>query len=265
MFKAALIPIWIGKNGPVGLCKLSDRPVLIEVDALGAALYGQMVKLTQSSAAVLADDPILLRPDIRVRVSFRFADVEYTLSGLTLTNEDDDNIVFEFDYVTRRQMAIFAGHLKDAGLLQEGDQAAQPAPEEPQAPVKAAKPKHTKAEQRQVRRERPPAGIERRVHRRHELEATVTLVVVDRGIVIKCLLLEISMSGCRLFMDVPVKIPEDTYVEVDFVGRGYPFRMAAKVKVKTDEHVLGLRFEKMTPRIKERLMDLMEELKAKHP
>ena len=260
MFKAALIPIWIEKNCPASLKKLAARPVLIEVEALGATLSGQMIKLMQCGARVLPDEPILLRANMRVKVSFRVANTEYALSGITQANDLDDTIRFEFDCVTRRQMAILSEYLKEAGLLQAGE-ATTPAPEEPTEKEKSeAKAKLTKAELRRVRREPPPGGIERRVHDRHELEAIATLMIVDKGIVIKCLLLEISLSGCRVFTDFPSHIEQDTPVEVDFVGRGYPLRIAATVKVKTDEYVLGLHFERMSSRSQERLRSLLHEL-----
>ncbi len=265
MLKPALIPIWIEEDGPAGLYKGAERPVLIEVEALGAALYGQMVKLTTFSIQVMPDEPILICPNVRVRASFRFADVEYTLSGLTVENDIAKGILFDFDFVTRRRMVTLASSLKDAGLMQDGGRPPKPDPEEQETTGQKVKPKPAKELLRRVRHEPPPGGIERRVHYRHELEAVVTLVVVNKGIVMRCLLLEISFSGCRVYSDVPIRILEDTHVEVDFIGQGYPFRMAARVRVKTDEHLLGLEFEKMNARTRDRLVDLLEELIGKCP
>jgi hypothetical protein len=265
MYKESLIPLWTDTDGPAALDKLARRPVLMEVEALDATFRGEMIHLSPATARVLPDEPILLRPNLRVRAIFQFSGVEYTLVGVTMVNDHDESIIFEFDWVTRRQMVELSAHLKDAGLLQAAELAAQLTPEDPESPAPGAKPRPTKAELRRVRREKPPGGIERRVHYRHEMEAMATLSVVDMGIAIRCLLLEISLSGCRLFMDSPTQIQEDTQVEVDFVGLGYPLRIAANVKVKTDHHVLGLRFHTMSARTSDRLARLLNELREKCP
>jgi hypothetical protein len=208
---------------------------------------------------VLPNEAFLVRANVSVTLRFRVADVEYTLSGSTAANDVNDDIVVNFDSVTRKRMAALGEHLNDRGLL-EACKTAAIAPQEPPRPESAAKPRPTKDELRRVRREKPPGGIERRVHHRHELEAVATLLIVNKGTVIKCLLLEISRSGCRVFSDAPFRIESETPVEVDFIGNGYPLRISAKVKVKTDEYVLGLEFQHMSSRTVERLLDLLVEL-----
>jgi hypothetical protein len=143
MLKMALIPIWIDKKSHASLEKMAERPVLIEVATLGTAFYGSMIRLTPDGARVLPDEPFLLRAKVNVKVMFRIANTEYTLSGITTANDLDDCILFDFDSVTRKHIAILSGEWKDAGWLQTG-QMPIPAPGHKQKP--AVKPAPDKAE-----------------------------------------------------------------------------------------------------------------------
>jgi len=247
MFTAeALVPIWIEPTSGTGSTKTSNRPILIVVETLGVTLRGQLLHLTESKARVVPDEAFLMCSNVRVTLRFRSKDVVYNLSGLTLASDVDDSFWLVFDAVTRQQIVIFVGGTS-----------------KPQEVPEAAPPqqiRRSKAEQRVMRREPPPDGIERRGQTRHELEATATLVVLDQGRTFKCLLIEISLSGCRLFNEIPLTLDHDMLVEVEFTGRGYPFRLAAKTRLKADEHLIGLEFMNASPRTLVRLKDLVTEL-----
>jgi len=246
MFTAdALVPIWSEPTSGTGATQTSNRPILIVVETLGATLRGQLLHLTESKAHVLPGEAFLMYSNVRVTLRFRSKDVVYNLSGLTLASDVDDSFWLVFDAVTRQQIVLFVGGAPEAEKV-------------PQAPPLQTQ--RSKAEQRIVRREPPPDGIERRGQTRHELEATATLVVLEKGRTFKCLLIEISLSGCRLFNEVPLTLERDTLVEVEFTGRGYPFRLAAKIRVKSDEHLVGLEFINASPRTLDRLKDLVTEL-----
>jgi len=241
----ALVPIWIESDDGTDQTQTSGRPILIVVEALGATLRGQLLQLTESKAQVLPNEPFLMSNNVRVTLRFRRKDTVYTLSGVTEASEQGDSFHVAFDAVTREKISIFVGKPKE-------DPAESAAPPPP--------PKRSKEEQRKVRREKPPDGVERRVHARHELGASANLMVLARGGVIKCLVLELSLSGCRLFNEIPLSLEHDTAVEVEFTGHGYPFRLAAKVRVKADEHLIGLEFMNASKRTLDRLQDLVAEL-----
>jgi hypothetical protein len=261
-----LVPIWIGEDGARVAGKLSHRPVLLLVETLGAVMHGEMLGLSLSQARVLPSEPILLWNNVRVKVRFRFADVLYSLSGTTSASHPDLSFSFVFDLVTREQIAILSSKLTDSGLLQAGELDKKTGPPttalEPETkPQPPTKPKRIKFSR--VRHDPPPAGIERRVHERHELEAGAMLVILDKGVSFKCMLLEVSLGGCRLYTGVPITYPEGTNVEVEFTGLGYPFRLAARIKVKAETDAIGLEFQQMSFRIKDRLSDMIHELAEK--
>jgi hypothetical protein len=230
-----------------------ERPVQIQFEALGTTMRGQMLHLTATTARIEPDRQCVLFNKTRTTVRFRFEDLVYTLGGMAISCECDDSITLHFDDVTKKDMTL----MRSLGLVPSDPTHAHVA-HEPLVPHK-----RTKAEQRRVRREHPPNGVERRIQTRHELEAPVKVVVMEHGHVWNCTLLEISKTGCRLFSDTPFEIPPEAKVEVEFVGLGYPFRLVADIKVKKDEHILGLHFQAMSSRCKDRLIDLTSELAEK--
>lgn len=241
----ALVPLWTESSNETGQGKTLNRPILIVVETLGATLRGQLLDLTESRARVRTNDPFLMCSNVRVTLRFRFNDVVYSLSGLTQAIDKDDSFYLIFDAVTRQKILIFVGS-PDAGKTAS----AEPGPPR----------KRTKEEQRIVRRDPPPHGIERRRHPRHILDVEAGLSLIQQGTILKCRILEVSTSGCRLFNEVPLVVAENTLVEVEFLGLGYPFRLAARTRVKTDEHLIGLEFLSGSTRTLERLRELISEL-----
>jgi hypothetical protein len=247
-----LIPLWTKKGQSSSFGWKSERPVLVAVEALGAVIHGQMIQLNATSARIMLDEPCLLCNKVRTNVRFRSEDMVYFLSGKAMSSECDESITLEFDDVTRKDMAM----LRALGIAS----AAHRTPEEHKPSAPPVKRKRTKEEQRRVLYLPPPNGIERRMDRRHELEVNANLMIVDKGITLRCTLLEVSVSGCRLFSEAPFNLPPDVRVEVDFIGLGHPFRLAAELKLKEDQHLVGLRFAPMSCRCNERLLELVGDL-----
>jgi len=242
-----LVPLWTDENTPAALGALPDRPVLIVLEALGVVLHGQMLELRPTYARVLPREPFLMCGNVRVRVRFRFKDVVYSLSGRSFASDREVGFGIEISSVTRQNIPIYSGPV-EASL--------------PSALTGnfEGKTKRSKEAQRRVLHQGPPGGKERRICARHEIEAMASLVVLDRGRIFKCLVLEVSLSGCRLFGESPIHLEQDTPVEVEFTGRGYPLRLRANVKPKSDEHVVGLEFTQASERVIESLNDLISEL-----
>jgi hypothetical protein len=254
MIKAdVLVPLWPEKSGAMDMEWKSERPVLIAIESLGTRVLGKMLEMSPTRAQVLPDVPLLLFNKTRANVSFRVAEIAYSLSGVAITSECDESFLFEFDEVTRsdtvlqRSLGVTAAHLYE---FDDG----------PPLALSLDKRKRTSAEQRYVLDQPPPDGVERRVDRRQELETHASLLVLQRRQILKCTLIEVSASGCRLYSEVPFHLGKDARVEVEFVGLGQPFRLAAEIKPKDEEHLVGLRFTYMSSRCKERLLELLGDL-----
>jgi len=260
----ALIPIWVRNSGISALDKMAERPVLIGVKSLGKVMHGQMLQMTMSGATILPDDSFLIWKSVHVKVSFRFADIVYHLSGMTMLSEPDLSFRFEFDGVTRKSVVILGKKLGDAGLLDAADAeqmyAAKDALANEPEDGSAAKAKKGPLTARLVRHEQPPGGRERRVDHRYDIDANAKLAVINSSFNLECLVLELSLGGCRVYTGSPNNVEHDTQVEVQFVERGYPLRLPARIQVKSGPHILGLRFSEMSERMKERLKNLICEV-----
>jgi hypothetical protein len=242
----ALVPIWTEPGDRAYQDETSDRPVLIVVETLGASIRGQLMDLAPTKALVLPTDPFLVCSHVRVTLRFRSRDVVYTLTGLTEPSETDASFYLIFDAVTRMKVEAFV------------ESAAKSLRETPPAAPK----RRSKEEQRVVRQVAPPSGSERRAHPRLRLQANAGMTVLATGIVLRCHVLEVSIGGCRLFSESQIVVEQDELVEVEFAGRGYPLRLAAKTRLKPDQNVIGLEFVNASARTRVRLQELIAELEA---
>jgi hypothetical protein len=259
----ALVPIWVENTGISALEKMAQRPVLIELDSLGKTMRGQMMQLTMSGAVVLPNEQFLIWNSLHVKVSFRFNDVVYNLTGLTFMSEKDLRFRFEFDNVTRKSFIILSKNLGEAGLLDAADVEqilAAKSADKQASEADSASLKKSRLHARLVRHEPPPGGKERRIHHRYDIEANAKLAVVNSDCNLECTVLELSLGGCRVHTELPSTIELGTQVEVQFVSCGYPLRMPAKIQGKHGDHILGLKYLEMSTRIRERLKSLIWEV-----
>jgi hypothetical protein len=243
---------------------MAQRPVLIEVESVGKVIRGQMLRLTMTGATVVPDDPFLIWMSVPVKVSFRYGDVVYALTGMSMASEADLSFSFKFDSVTRKSLMILSKNLGEAGLLDAEDVQQMFAAKVAEEAQTEGKPESAavkcKISARLVRHEKPPGGRERRVHHRYDIEVDAKLAIINSDSNLNCSVLEMSLGGCRLYTEDPNSIKLDTPVEVQFVECGYPLRLPASIQVKVGDHILGLRFLEMSGRMKERLNNLIWEI-----
>ena len=251
-----LVPLWPDKVGMPGMEWMSEHPVLITIESVGAVVRGQLLSMNTTRAVLVPDEPLFLCNKTRTVVRFRYSNTVYTLGGMAISSDEDASFLFAFDEVTRRQIALF----KALGI----DTSQVKLPDGTLAAVKQyVRPKRSPEQQREIMHMAPPGGVERRSSPRHPLEASARMLVISREMMLRCTILEISLSGCRLYSESPFRLDEGDIVEVEFVGKGYPFRLAAEVRLKEEEHLAGLLFTSMSCRCQQRLEELISELASR--
>jgi len=235
------------------------RPVHVDVEPLGIASRGELISLSTTGARVALDATVLILSPASLTIAFQVKGTVYLLSGATQRSNRDGSISFAFDFVTRQRVAALAGQLAEAGVL---DPASVPAPAETDvaAPGPSGKQAELLRELRRVRHEPPPGGIERRMQTRYDMGVQAALAVLQTGNVLDGELLEISLTGCRVFTDEPNRNAVRTPVEVQFVGCGFPLRLGGEIQINRAQHAAGLLFHDIRPRIRERLNLLLDEL-----
>jgi len=250
---SALVPRW-GPEGISSGASEGDRPVLIALEPLGASLRGRILSMSSTHAEIRPEDSCFLFSKVSAQVRFRCSDTLYTLTGSAVSCEARRTIVLDFDKATRANIAM----MRNLGMAPAGETGkAYPCEK------KTETSKRTKEEQKKVMHIPPPDGVERRLEPRFDLDSDASLHILNTGHVMPCALLEISRSGCRLFSETPFELESETRVEVEFTGNGYPFRIGAMIRPKSDEHITGLQFVELSPRRRAQLDDLVNELRVR--
>jgi hypothetical protein len=257
--KRKLVPLWIGATDNPVLARMARRPVLIAIDELGIILGGQARQMTAVHACVLPLSLLLLRKSVYVEIMFRYENTVYSLSGRSSSTFLDNSFWFEFDTVARKTMDLLGGRLLSAGLLDNELESAHVAAMFPVL-SEPREMEEKKLEHPVVRRRLWPKGRERRVHRRFDIEAAVRLTVVQKGHLLECEMVNLSLSGCRLRFAAACDLECGSFVEMQFIGNGLPLRLAAIIQVRIDAHTVGMRFVRTSARMLDRLEDLIAEI-----
>lgn len=245
----------------------AERPVMIHVDALDASLRGQVVELGRNHAVVRPDSFFYLCKSQYAEISFCYGETAYTLAGQMSSSDADQTLRIEFDMVARRALQMLAPAL---GNLWRSDPGRRPALtevevdesvalEEESSAQAAVLPEVKKAAQKIIRHGQPPDGVERRQSRRYKTSTPTRITLVGLGEVRDCLMLDLSLGGCKLSFDHACGIMAGSRVEVQFLEHGLPLRLAATVQVCTEDDVLGLQFVSVSMRMQERLQGLIQE------
>lgn len=103
-------------------------------------------------------------------------------------------------------------------------------------------------------------GRERRAQARHAVETNATILFIDVRAQIAGRTLDLSMSGCRIRADARFPVGIYRRVEMQFKLDGLPFRLAGVVQSLHDKFTIGIRFLDMSPRKRDQLAQLMEEI-----
>ncbi len=108
----------------------------------------------------------------------------------------------------------------------------------------------------------PASKRERRQEVRHAVDTRATVFLIDVRAQISGRILDLSMSGCRIRTDERFPVGIYRRVETEFKADGLPFRLAGVVQALHDRFTVGIRFLDLSPRKREQLAQLMEEIAA---
>jgi hypothetical protein len=209
-------------------------------------------------------EPILVWGKLLVEVQLVDGQIQFTLTGETRGDRGGKNFGVEFDGATVEKLAELK-HLFPSNGLEEHDTgaAANSTSESPNATAGQAVGKRPRisALAGLVRHEKPPGGIERRVHSRYVLEELSKMLLLASGELMAGYVLEISQSGCRIYLDKPYDKKAGEDIEVSFYVHGVPLRLAGKVHAQIDRQIVGVRFTVISPRTRQRFGDLLNEIR----
>jgi len=261
------IPEWVGCGNPSDHVLHSERPVLLEVVGGLAGVHTRLLQLNHNTARLRVVDPLLLLPRVAIEVHFRWAGANCVLAGQTDAAAEDGAAILRLDEASRRWLeqqykVLLAEGLMDAEpeqdwttMLWKGMERAEPTGDgnRREAPVRMI----PRSQLTRVEHKDPPMDQERRDHPRREVRLEAELSFVNTKVVMVCLLLEISQSGCRVYTEEKMAFGEGAAVEVRFNYDGQPYRLPAHIQVKAHDQLAGLEFDALSERIEQRLQALL--------
>ncbi len=103
---------------------------------------------------------------------------------------------------------------------------------------------------------------ERRSHPRFSVDTRAIVYFIDVGAQISGHILDVSMGGCRIRTGDRFPVGIYRRVETEFNVDGLPFRLGGVVQAVHDRFTVGIRFLDLSPRKREQLAQLMEEIAA---
>jgi chemotaxis protein histidine kinase CheA len=122
-------------------------------------------------------------------------------------------------------------------------------------PVEMPKPAETKPPAK-------PAARERRAQSRHEVDTSAVIFLINIGSQLHGRIRDLSAGGCRIRTDERFPVGIYTRVETEFRVDGLPFRLGGVIQAIHDRErlLVGIRFLDMSPRKREQLEQLIEEV-----
>ena len=233
----------------------------------GAPVHGRLFELSLDGCRVRADRPLLFTTPVGVEIGFNINRIAFRLAGTMQWIDAHQTAGIEFgSMVPRRREALLEvlAELAEEESKEAAEKATPPEPEQneqslPQTNSNVLSITAAAAESHPAGDAR--SGVrERRAQKRHAVDTSGTIYLIDVRAQVAGRILDISMSGCRI--RTAERFPVGIYrrVETEFRVDGLPFRLAGVVQSLHDKFNVGIRFLDMSPRKQEQLAQLMQEI-----
>jgi hypothetical protein len=105
-----------------------------------------------------------------------------------------------------------------------------------------------------------PSRRDRRSAPRCEIDNSAVIFLVKIGSKLAGQILDLSLGGCRIRTAQRFPVGIYTRVEIEFQVQGLPLRLGGVIQAIYDRHVVGIRFLDVSPRKREQIAELIEEI-----
>ena len=109
--------------------------------------------------------------------------------------------------------------------------------------------------------EKSQSQSDRRSDPRYAVDTHATVLFIDVAARIGGRVLDLSMSGCRIRTDQRFPVGIYRRIEIEFSVDGLAFRLGGVIQSLHDKFTVGIRFLDLSPRKRDQLTLLMEEIK----
>jgi len=107
----------------------------------------------------------------------------------------------------------------------------------------------------------PGSARQRIVQRRHAVDTTAIIRLIDLAADLPGQIVDISLGGCRIRTERRFPLGIFRRVEVEFRIEGLPFRLGGVTQTIHDPFNVGIRFLDLSDRKREQLRQLIEEIR----
>lgn len=269
----------------------------------GRLVHGRVLDLSLNGCRLRTLERFSEGTDVRVEVTFRVNGIAFRLFGLTQWTNQWNVVGIRFIEVPDRRLRDLAEvvgeveaeaaartemqaldelsaelsaepHGAEVATVDQAaesgeEQAPELSPDESpdQARIHAVSNHHTSAEILENSASHPFAGFgnrDRRVVSRQAVDTSAAICPIPGGSRQDGLILELSLSGCRIRTDA--RFPAGIYarVEVEFHVEGVPFRLAGVIQFVEEKRLVGVKFLDMSERKKTQLAQLIGEIEEDH-
>lgn len=107
----------------------------------------------------------------------------------------------------------------------------------------------------------PGSSRQRVVERRHAIDTSAAIRLIDLAADVHGHIVDISFGGCRIRTERRFPLGIFRRVEVEFRIEGLPFRLGGVTQTIHDPFNVGIRFLDLSDRKREQLLQLIEEIR----
>ena len=101
---------------------------------------------------------------------------------------------------------------------------------------------------------------DRRKALRYEVDDSAAILLVRVGSTLRGRILDLSSGGCRIRTNDRFSVGIYTFVEIEFIHEGMPFRLAGVIQAVHDRTIVGIRFLDVSERKGRQLEELIQDL-----
>jgi c-di-GMP-binding flagellar brake protein YcgR len=255
-----------------------DCAVVVSAVSGSTQIEGRLTDLSLGGCRVVTEQRYSAGIPVRVEVQFQLRGVAFRFAGVIVGSREARCFAVRFLDVSVRRREELAEVLAEVAQANSAGATAPSAPSNsteavPEAPAVAV-PAFAQAEPSAV----PDAGAavsvgesastptapasslaDRRLHRRHGVDTSVRLLLINAGICMPGRIVNLSLGGCRIRMQEQFMVGIYVRVEAEFYLHGLPFRVGGVSQAILDKNTIGVRFLDISARRREQLMELMAE------
>jgi hypothetical protein len=108
------------------------------------------------------------------------------------------------------------------------------------------------------------ANPDRRVQLQQAVDTSAAICLIPGGTKLKGLILELTLTGCRIRTDARFTVAVYTRVEVEFHAEGLPLRLGGVIQSIEDRRLVGVKFLNMSERKTTQLTQLIADIEENH-